>query len=102
MVDEGGFTMAQLLFKVQNVKQLVDHHIPETFEASVEVEIINRENGELLKTGLIPVQFNEHGSFPSISHIQTFEENKKLQAKLLFDIRRYVRKLRPYLQPDDE
>lgn len=94
--------MAQILFKVQHVKRLEDHHIPDTYEASVEVEVINRENGELEKTGQIPVQFNEHGSFPSIAHIQTFEENKKLQAKLLFDIRRYVRKLRPYLKPDDE
>ncbi|WP_371017560.1 hypothetical protein [Pseudalkalibacillus sp. JSM 102089] len=94
--------MPQILFKVQEVKRLQDHHIPNTLEANVEVEFINRENGELLKTGLIPVRFNEHGSFPSISHIQYFEEEKKLQTKLLFDIRRYVRKLRPYLQPDDE
>lgn len=94
--------MPQILFKVQQVHRLYNHHIPDTYEAEVEVEIINRESGELIQHGTLPVQFNEHGSFPSISHIQKFVPDKKMQTKLLFDIRRYVRKLRPYLQPDDE
>ncbi len=100
--SEGGVSMPQILFKVQQVNRLENHHIPDTYEATVEVEIINRESGELMKQGTLPVQFNEHGSFPSISHIQQFVSDKKMQTKLLFDIRRYVRKLRPYLQPDDE
>ncbi|MGB8000260.1 MAG: hypothetical protein WCF60_09275 [Anaerobacillus sp.] len=94
--------MAQILFKVLKVNRLENHHIPNTLEAEVEVEMVNRNDGTLLNQGIIPVQFNEHGSFPSIPHIKSFAEEKKVQTKLLFDIRRYVRKLRPYLQPDDE
>lgn len=92
--------MDQILLKVQKVIKLKDYHIPNTMEADVEVELIDRNSGELLKQDILPVRFNEHGAFPSIPHIQSFTSDKKTQTKLLFDIRRYIRKLRPYLEPD--
>ncbi|WP_347550943.1 hypothetical protein ABFG93_04320 [Pseudalkalibacillus hwajinpoensis] len=93
--------MPQILFKVQTVKRL-DSGIPNTFEAEVEVDIIDRNSGNLIQQGMVPVRFNEHGAFPSISHIRRFDGDKKLHTKFLFDSRRYIRKLRPYPQPDDD
>lgn len=94
--------MDQLLFKVQKVSRLENYHIPDTLEANVEVELIDRKSGDLLKQAVLPVRFNEHGAFPSIPHVRSFTTDKKTQTKLLFDIRRYIRRLRPFLEPDQD
>ncbi|WP_018924941.1 hypothetical protein [Salsuginibacillus kocurii] len=70
--------------------------------AEVEAEVIDGKNGDTLYELTVPVTFHAYGVYPDIKAIGQIIPEQKVKRELFFQVRRYVRKLRNVLVPEED
>lgn len=87
----------QFLFEVQSVLpgEQADEKI-----VLVSTELLYKNSGETIYTGVIPVRVSNHGVFVSVSAISAAFTSKYLRTETLFRLKRYIKKMRDYLDFD--
>ncbi|MCM3730216.1 hypothetical protein M3196_00855 [Fictibacillus nanhaiensis] len=88
----------QFLFEVESVKP--GEHSDEKV-VLVSAELLYKSSGETIFTGIIPVRVNEHGVFVSIQAISSAFTSKYLRTETLFRLKRYIKRMRDYLDLDE-
>ncbi|MFC7370639.1 hypothetical protein ACFQPF_03000 [Fictibacillus iocasae] len=74
---------------------------PDEKIAYVDTEIMDKESGQTLFKGTVPVTVTPFGVFVSVKSVKEAFTNKKMQAEVLFRLKRYVKKMRDYLDVDE-
>lgn len=89
----------QFLFEVQSVLPGVrtDEKI-----VLVSTELLYKSSGETIFTGIIPVRVSDHGVFVSVAAISAAFTSKYLRTETLFRLKRYIKKMRDYLDLDNK
>ncbi|MBY6035863.1 hypothetical protein KUV80_04330 [Fictibacillus nanhaiensis] len=88
----------QFLFEVQSVSPGAqdDEKI-----VLVSTELLYKSSGETIFTGIIPVRVTEHGVFVSISAVSSAFTSKYLRTETLFRLKRYIKRMKDYLDLDE-
>ncbi|GGB54746.1 hypothetical protein [Fictibacillus barbaricus] len=89
----------QFLFEVQSVLpgERTDEKI-----VLVSTELLYKSSGETIFTGIIPVRVSDHGVFVSVAAISAAFTSKYLRTETLFRLKRYIKKMRDYLDLDNK
>lgn len=89
----------QFLFEVQSVLpgERTDEKI-----VLVSTELLYKSNGETIFTGIIPVRVSDHGVFVSVAAISGAFTSRYLRTETLFRLKRYIKKMRYYLDLDNK
>ncbi|MFC0188684.1 hypothetical protein ACFFJY_10325 [Fictibacillus aquaticus] len=74
---------------------------PEEKIALVETEVVDKNSGETLFKGTVPVTVTPFGVFVSVKAVKEAFSHKKMQAEILFRLKRYVKKMRDYLDVEE-
>jgi hypothetical protein len=67
----------------------------------VSTELLYRNSGETIYTGVIPVRVSDHGVFVSVSAISAAFTSKYLRTETLFRLKRYIKRMKNYLDIDE-
>ncbi|MGM7701601.1 hypothetical protein ACSVDE_07710 [Pseudalkalibacillus sp. Hm43] len=92
--------MPQFLFKVVEVETLEsESDDPRLINrvAIVDAEVIDKQSGDTIYRGNFDVLFNEDGVYPSIKKINAINVPKYIKTELLFQSKRYIKRLRRWL-----
>jgi hypothetical protein len=96
-ISKGAIMSVQFLFEVNSVQP---GNFPNEKTVLVSVELLHKQNGETLFTGIIPVKVTEHGVFVSVNAISTAFTSKYLRTETMFRLKRYIKRMRNYLDFD--
>jgi hypothetical protein len=86
----------QFLFEVQSVHASEQH---DEKIVNVSAELVYKDSGETIFKGIIPVRVTQHGVFVSVNAISTAFTSKFLRTETLFRLKRYIKRMRDYLEP---
>ena len=92
--DQG---MPQYIFDVESVYLKEPEDELQTHIAEVRTEVIHREKGDILFEAVIPVAYHAYGVYPDVKAVASQIPRPSLQREVLFRVKRYVKKLRPFL-----
>jgi hypothetical protein len=87
----------QFLFEVQSV-QIGD--LGSEKIVMVSTEILYKSSGETIYKGIIPVRVTDHGVFVSVNAVSNAFTSKYLRAETLFRLKRYIKRMKDYLDID--
>lgn len=89
----------QFLFEVQSVLpgERTDEKI-----VLVSTELLYKSSGETIFTGIIPVRVSDHGVFVPVAAISGAFTSRYLRTETLFRLKRYIKKMRYYLDLDNK
>ena len=87
----------QFLFEVESVQpgEQTDEKL-----VLVSAELLYKYSGETIFNGIIPVRVNAHGVFVSVQAISSAFTSKYLRTETLFRLKRYIKRMRDYLDLD--
>jgi hypothetical protein len=67
----------------------------------VSTELLYKNSGETIYTGVIPVRVTDHGVFVSVPAISAAFTSKYLRTETLFRLKRYIKRMKNYLDIDE-
>ncbi|WP_261128995.1 hypothetical protein [Bacillus sp. Marseille-Q3570] len=92
--------MPQFLFKVVEVETLEKDSGDQQFVnkvANVDAEVLDKQSGKTIYRGNFDVMFNKDGVYPSVKSINAIDVPKYIKTELLFQSKRYIKRLRKWL-----
>lgn len=92
----------QYIFEVKKIMEKQPKDELYTRIAIVKAEIIHISEGTILYEMTIPVEYHYYGVYPDIKAIGKVVEDQKVKREAFFKMRRYIKKLRPFLELTEE
>lgn len=88
----------QYIFEIERITEKQPKDELQTRIAFVKAEVIHASEGTILYEMTIPVEYHYYGVYPDIKAIGEVVEDRKIKREAFFKIRRYIKKLRPFLE----
>lgn len=92
----------QYIFEVKKITEKEPKDELHTRIAIVKAEIIHISEGTILYEMTIPVEYHYYGVYPDIKAIGKVVEDQKVKREAFFKMRKYIKKLRPFLELTEE
>ncbi|RKD69773.1 hypothetical protein ATL39_3200 [Sinobaca qinghaiensis] len=92
----------QYIFEIERITEKQPKDELQTRIAFVKAEVIHASEGTILYEMTIPVEYHYYGVYPDIKAIGKVVEDRKIKREAFFKLRRYIKKLRPFLELTEE
>ncbi|WP_252311862.1 hypothetical protein [Sinobaca sp. H24] len=92
----------QYIFEIERITEKQPKDELQTRIAFVKAEVIHASEGTILYEMTIPVEYHYYGVYPDIKAIGKIVEDRKIKREAFFKLRRYIKKLRPFLELTEE
>ncbi|MFC5714329.1 hypothetical protein ACFPU1_16380 [Thalassorhabdus alkalitolerans] len=90
--------MPQYVFDIKQVYRKKPEDKIGSLVAEVDIEVIDQHSGRILHKMVVPVLFHNYGVYPELSNISSHIPSPNLRKEVYYRVRRYVKRLRPYLE----